>query len=199
MAVWNFAGQVHLFGSLDASFLTPVDLGSFDLSVPGTCTHQDPLCAGISAQILSFSSTSAQYIRMQILTGGTSGLGEVAFGVASVPEPTSFSLVVAAAFALCLGSLVRKRRASLLPWKRGPAKIAAGPDSKDYLTQTTLRERLPMPTQSSSQNRRGCPVLDTRPLPTPIPLLGMPRLFALRPAHLATSDVPSEHRRGEVW
>jgi len=41
MAVWNFAGQVHLYGSVDASFLSPADLGSFDLNASYTCT-QDP-------------------------------------------------------------------------------------------------------------------------------------------------------------
>jgi len=50
-----------------------------------------------SAEILNFSSTSAQYIRMQILGGTSAGLGEVAFGVASVPEPSSVWLVFAAA------------------------------------------------------------------------------------------------------
>jgi len=110
MAVWNFGGntafdftQIHLFGSLDAAFLTPVDLGTFNLVVPTI----NP----VGAQILSFSSTSVQYIRMQVVANNgadRSALGEVAFAAASVPEPSSLSLAFAAAFTLCLSSLVRQ-------------------------------------------------------------------------------------------
>lgn len=111
-AVWNFGPNnptfpiqdVHLYGSLDPSFSSPIDLGAFTLANPG-----DNL---VLAQVLDFSATSLQYLRMTVLSnyGWPSGsaLGQIAFAAQSVPEPSTFAMLVLGG--LVFGFVARKRR-----------------------------------------------------------------------------------------
>jgi hypothetical protein len=67
----------------------------FEDSVEGTCN-------GPGCSALNFQGTPLRFVS--------------AGSVSTVPEPSSFSLVFAAAFALCLGSLVRNGRSLTLPF-----------------------------------------------------------------------------------
>ena len=97
LAIWNSGIAVlgikdfSILASNDSSFLTSVNLGSFTAISPlGTHTATLP-------QVFSFAPISASFIRLDIQNSqGIARLfmGEVAFELVAVPEPSSFVIVV---------------------------------------------------------------------------------------------------------
>lgn len=103
LALWNLGGgfdfnlrEFRLLADDNAAFSSPVTLGTFDASPSGSSV-------AAPVQTFDFASTSASFVRLEILsnqgtiggaTGSTNvGFGEVAFNVTSVPEPSSMALV----------------------------------------------------------------------------------------------------------
>jgi hypothetical protein len=101
LAFWNFGGlggnptfavtQFSLVASVDASFSSPIVLGTFNPAVFATLNP---------AQVFSFASTNAQFFRLQGFSsnGATAlGIGEIAFSATAVPEPATCLLIGAGA------------------------------------------------------------------------------------------------------
>ena len=118
IALWNMSfttpvnrtthgvSSIRLFTSLVSDFSSSVDLGVFSID-KATANPS-------SAQIIGFSSTSAQFIRFDILGnhgGFTSSLGDVAFAgtAASVPEPATVVLLCIGLAGIAGGAARRKR------------------------------------------------------------------------------------------
>ena len=99
LVIWNcgVAGvgikDFSILASNDSTFSTSVNLGSFTAISPlGTNTATLP-------QVFSFAPISASFIRLDIqnVQGGPFGtisMGQVAFELVAVPEPSSFLMVV---------------------------------------------------------------------------------------------------------
>lgn len=112
MALWNEdgngIGSLNILGSIDG--LNWVSLGS-NLS---PTNHEEQTDYG--ADVFSWSTTSARYIKMEMSNCPSSAvwvgcsIGEVAFNVSAVPEPSSLAML-GAGFAL-MGAVALRRRQS---------------------------------------------------------------------------------------
>ena len=89
IAVWNFSAgstfstkNINVFASQQSDFSGAVNLGTFKLNLPPPLVSQ--------AQVISFSSTNARFIRFQILgnygASTSTALGEVAFSTYSTAQ-----------------------------------------------------------------------------------------------------------------
>lgn len=116
LALWNEEssgiGLLNLLGSLDG--ITFTSLAS------GLVPTDNTLASSVySADVFSFASTNARYVRFeasrcpQALPGSFAAcaIGEVAFRTAAVPEPQSWALLIAG-FGL-VGATLRRRRSAL--------------------------------------------------------------------------------------
>jgi hypothetical protein len=104
MALWNYGEsnsigiqrniiQFRLLADDNAAFSSPDDLGTFIANPEGRPT------SAVTAEVFSFTQIMASHIRMdQILAGPGAkfyvGAGEVAFDVATVPEPSTLAILV---------------------------------------------------------------------------------------------------------